>query len=81
MSFLRGALDVGEKAFDWLTDKAGIDAEDNTASKINNALDTESNRSDLLLLKSERNKFETQTHNRLLLIFRQFFELTYQRSR
>ena len=39
MDFLRGALDVGEKAFDWLSDKAGIDAEDNTASKINNALD------------------------------------------
>ena len=31
--------------------------------KINNALDTESNRSDLLLLKSERNKFETQINN------------------
>ena len=31
--------------------------------KINNALDTDSNRSDLLLLKSERNKFETQINN------------------
>ena len=31
--------------------------------KINNALDTESNRSDLLLLKSEKNKFETQINN------------------
>ena len=31
--------------------------------KINNALDADSNRSDLLLLKSERNKFETQINN------------------
>mgnify|MGYP006214932675 FL=1 len=31
--------------------------------KINNALDTDSNRSDLLLLKSERNEFETQINN------------------
>ena len=31
--------------------------------KINNALDTDSNRSDLLLLKSERNKFETKINN------------------
>ena len=31
--------------------------------KINNALDKESNRSDLILLKSERNKIETQINN------------------